>query len=73
MGVFGFCNDLFGEHITPGLSTIDQQTVKMGQQSFQLLHKIIEKGYDHEAPVTKIVLDPVPIFRSSSMKHQPWP
>jgi DNA-binding LacI/PurR family transcriptional regulator len=27
-------NELFGEHTTPSLSTIDQQTVLMGNEAF---------------------------------------
>ncbi|MBV9960941.1 MAG: LacI family DNA-binding transcriptional regulator [Parafilimonas sp.] len=66
-GVFGFANELFGEHITPTLSTIDQQTVAMGKESFELLLQIIENKT--ETPVEKkIVLKPVPVFRESSQR-----
>jgi LacI family transcriptional regulator len=70
VGVFGFCNDLFGEHITPGLSTIDQQTIKMGQRSFSLLHELIENKNKIINGETKITLDPVPIFRNSSLRNK---
>jgi LacI family transcriptional regulator len=43
-GLIGFANELFGEHITPGLSTIDQQTVLMGKESFKLLLNVISNG-----------------------------
>lgn len=66
-GVFGFCNDMFGEHITPSLSTIDQQTVLMGEEAFKLIHELIQ----HSGAVTGIlskVLQPIPVIRESSCK-----
>lgn len=66
-GVFGFANELFGEHITPTLSTIDQQTVTMGKESFELLLQIIESKSETSIE-KKIVLNPVPIFRESSQR-----
>ena len=71
-GVFGFANELFGEHITPTLSTIDQQTIMMGKESFELLQQIIENKNEN-ALEKKVVLNPVPIFRESSQRniHQP--
>jgi len=64
-GLIGFANELFGEHITPSLSTIDQQTVLMGKESFKLLLNMISKGSRDTLP-EKIILDPIPIFRNSS-------
>jgi LacI family transcriptional regulator len=64
-GLIGFANELFGEHITPSLSTIDQQTVLMGKESFKLLLNMISKGGRDTLP-EKIILDPIPIFRNSS-------
>ena len=64
-GLIGFANELFGEHITPSLSTIDQQTVLMGKESFKLLLNMISKGSRDTLP-QKIILDPIPIFRNSS-------
>ena len=42
-GVIGFANESFGEHITPSLSTVDQQTVQMGKEAMGLLMDIIAK------------------------------
>jgi len=39
----GFANELFGGHITPRLSTVDQQTIQMGKSALQLLVDLIEK------------------------------
>jgi LacI family transcriptional regulator len=74
-GIIGFANELFGEHTTPSLSTIDQQTVLMGKESFNLLLQLIEQK-DQDSTVMiqdKIVLEPIPIYRESSdrkMAHQ---
>jgi LacI family transcriptional regulator len=65
-GVVGFANELFGEHITPTLSTVDQQTIGMGRSALNLLLAIIEnRDIDHHIK-QKIVLEPVLICRDSS-------
>lgn len=66
-GVIGFANEAFGEHITPTLSTIDQQTVQMGKESFRLLLKLINQSKGSSAE-QRIVLDPLPVFRESSLR-----
>lgn len=69
-GVIGFANESFGEHITPTLSTIEQQTVEMGKASFQLLMELMSNhsgtGVTADA---KIVLEPLPVFRSSTLRQ----
>lgn len=67
-GVIGFANENFGEHITPSLSTVDQQTVQMGKEAMRLLMDIIAKkeGKKDIALTEKIVLEPVFYFRDSS-------
>lgn len=70
VGIFGFCNDMFGEHITPALSTIDQQTNKMGEEAFNLIYSMILQGHTTVAP-SKIVLEPLMIIRDSSVKPKP--
>lgn len=67
-GVVGFANELFGEHITPSLSTIDQQTVTMGKESFKLLLNMITGKEGREIVPEKIILEPIPVFRSSSLR-----
>jgi len=64
-GVIGFANEGFGEHITPTLSTIDQQTVQMGMNSFDLLLKLMN---NETAGLTEqqFVLEPIPVLRESS-------
>lgn len=71
-GIIGFANEGFGEHITPSLSTIDQQTVKMGKEAFSLMLKLIEeKGNGiKKNPLQKKILEPIPIFRNSSIREK---
>ncbi len=67
-GVIGFANESFGQHITPSLSSVDQQTVQMGKKALGLLMNII-KMQDRNAAIAsceKIVLEPLLCFRDSS-------
>src|SRR5258706_9715235 len=43
VGLIGFANELFGQYITPSLSTVDQQTIQMGKSALSLLVNLIEK------------------------------
>ena len=66
-GVIGFANEAFGEHITPTLSTIDQQTIQMGEEVFDLMmYQISNKNAKEQK---KIVLNPLPVFRESSIRR----
>ncbi len=67
MGVIGFANEIFSEHISPSLSTINQQTVKMGEEAFALLLNLMN-GEVLEKLKTKVILDALPVFRESSTK-----
>jgi len=66
-GVMGFCNDLFGEHITPSLSTIDQKTIQMGEESFKLIYELIHQENPYST-YQKRILTPSLILRESSLK-----
>lgn len=70
VGLIGFANEHFGEHITPALSTIDQQTVLMGKESIKLLLELISGKENNKPKHRKIILEPIPIFRKSSMKKE---
>lgn len=68
-GVIGFANEGFGEHITPALSTIDQQTVQMGKEACSMLFQLIKS--DEAKPTEhKLVLEPRMIIRESSKRRQ---
>jgi len=70
MGIIGFANEDFDEHITPTLSSIDQQTVQMGREAFKMLLAIIDRDTSNLNLNSKIVLEPIPFYRESSMRKQ---
>lgn len=72
-GVIGFANENFGEHITPSLSTIDQQTVQMGEEAMNLLMGLIaaKEGTSNILKTENIILDPTLYTRESSVRKQP--
>lgn len=69
VAIIGFANEPFGEYITPSLSTVDQQTIKMGEAAANLFfrHPVKEPFYTN--PI-KIVLEPVLVFRDSSSRKK---
>ncbi|MBF4472410.1 LacI family DNA-binding transcriptional regulator [Flavobacterium sp. HJJ] len=67
-GVMGFCNDLFSEHITPSLSTVDQKTVQMGEEAFNLIYELISKKGE-KINLQRRILTPALILRQSSNKN----
>jgi LacI family transcriptional regulator len=69
LGVIGFANELFDEHITPSLSSIDQQTVLMGKEAFKLLLELIYEKEEVQLKKVNVVLEPIARFRESSMKQ----
>jgi LacI family transcriptional regulator len=70
VGIIGFANELFGEHITPRLSTVDQQTIQMGKSALNLLVDLIEKKEMTGHRQQKIVLEPLLICRDSTEKQK---
>ena len=66
-GVIGFANEAFGEHITPTLSTIDQQTVQMGNDAFEMLMQLMNDKTGNTIEQQR-VLEPIPVFRESSRR-----
>ena len=69
MGIIGFANEDFNEYTTPTISSIDQQTVQMGREAFNMLLELVETGASETASVPKIVLEPIPFFRESSLRN----
>ena len=69
MGIIGFANEEFDEYVTPTLSSIDQQTVQMGREAFSMLLGLIESGISETVNVPKTVLEPIPVFRESSLRN----
>ena len=70
VGIIGFANELFGEHITPRLSTVDQQTIQMGRSALNLLVDLIEKKEMTGHRQQKIVLEPLLISRDSTERQK---
>ena len=68
-GIFGFANESFGDYITPTLSTIDQQTVLMGKESFTLLKQLMDNT-ENSVVQQKIILEPILVIRRSSLKKR---
>lgn len=66
VGVIGFANEQFGEHITPRLSTVDQQTIQMGKSALTLLVDLIGRKEAAKGGQQKVVLEPLLIFRDST-------
>jgi LacI family transcriptional regulator len=70
VGVIGFANEPFSELVSPQLSTIDQQTKKMGEATGELmLLSIKQKNKKNQVPLNNIVLDPVLLVRESTSKN----
>ena len=72
IALMGFANEAFSEYITPSLSTVDQQTIKMGEEAARLYFELSAKKDFYEMVVKK-VLEPLLIFRESSLKKQGTP
>ena len=70
LGVIGFANEAFDEHITPSLSSIDQQTTLMGKEAFTLLLDLINDKNTNHMKKCDIVLEPLPKFRESSLRNE---
>lgn len=64
LAFIGFANEGFTEIITPTLSTVDQQTMRMGQLAAQRIIAAVD-GKEVEA---KLVLEPEVIVRGSSVE-----
>ncbi|GAA4335638.1 LacI family DNA-binding transcriptional regulator [Flaviaesturariibacter amylovorans] len=67
VGIIGFANELFGQYIEPALSTIDQQTIRMGEEAARLFFELSAGKFYGSAP-RHIVLEPQLIIRQSSVK-----
>jgi LacI family transcriptional regulator len=70
VAIIGFANEAFGKFISPSLSTVDQQTIKMGEEAARLFFRlsINDQFYKHGA--VKHILEPELIFRESSLRQR---
>ena len=69
IAIIGFANEPFGEYITPSLSTVNQQTVRMGEEAAQLFFEAFHNRNVLNIQPRKLVLEPELIYRESSIKH----
>lgn len=69
VGVIGFANESFAALVTPGLSTIDQQTVPMGEAAAELFLKMLRSEDLYNNLPKRIVLDPHLIIRASTKRQ----
>lgn len=68
IAIVGFANEPFGEYITPSLSTVNQQTVQMGEEAAKLFFKSLAGNGAERLNPFKLVLQPELICRQSSIK-----
>lgn len=67
IAIIGFANEGFGEYLTPSLSTVNQQTVVMGEEAARLLFEGL-RGKPYVAGPRKLILKPQVICRGSSAR-----
>ncbi len=68
IALIGFANEAFGEYISPSLSTVDQQTIRMGEEAAKLFFKLSANNTFYKVDPVKKMLEPELIFRDSSLK-----
>lgn len=68
IGVIGFANQNFSEHIIPSLSTIDQQALKIGAACATMFLKIIDQSLDVRAAQKPVVIEPLLLARESTRR-----
>jgi LacI family transcriptional regulator len=69
IALIGFANEAFGSYITPSLSTVDQQTIKMGEEAAKLFFKLSDTNSFYNNKPKKVVLEPKLIYRDSSVRN----
>lgn len=68
IAVAGFANEAFGEYITPSLTTVNQQTDRMGEEAAKLFFEMISNKGKAVIHPRKLVLEPQLVSRESSLK-----
>ena len=68
IAIVGFANEAFGEYITPSLSSVNQQTVTMGEEAAKLFFELMRNGDPYQDKPRKKVLRPELICRQSSTR-----
>lgn len=68
IGVVGFANQNFSEHIIPSLSTIDQQALQIGKECAKMFLKIIESPATNK--LEPVVIKPLLLARESTNRKK---
>ncbi|GAC1451625.1 MAG: LacI family DNA-binding transcriptional regulator [Chitinophagaceae bacterium] len=68
IAIVGFANEAFGEYLTPSLSSVNQQTVTMGEEAAKLLFEGLKNGDTYKDKPKKKILRPELICRQSSTR-----
>jgi LacI family transcriptional regulator len=68
IAIIGFANEAFGEYLTPSLSSVNQQTVRMGEEAAKLFFEGLRSGAPYNSQPRKLILKPELICRQSSVK-----
>ena len=69
IAIIGFANEAFGEYLSPSLSTVNQQTVCMGEEAARLFFEVYGKIDGYKSAPRKLVLDAQLICRQSSVRQ----
>lgn len=69
VAVIGFAAEAFCEYLTPALSTVSQQTVRMGIEAAKLFFAFGKKSGNETLKPRSIVLEPELICRESSLRR----
>lgn len=69
IAIVGFANEPFGEYISPSLSTVNQQTVKMGEEAAKIFFDGMDNKDLYKSNPKKLILLPELICRQSSVKR----
>ncbi|RYZ15566.1 MAG: LacI family transcriptional regulator, partial [Chitinophagaceae bacterium] len=69
MGLVGFANETFGAHITPSLTTVDQQTIRMGEEAARLFFELSANADFYAGEPRRFVLEPKLLVRESSKRN----
>ncbi|MGN6416824.1 MAG: LacI family DNA-binding transcriptional regulator [Pseudobacter sp.] len=67
IAVIGFANEQFCEFLTPALSSVNQQTVTMGEKAAELLFSELQSADRYQNPARKIILEARLVCRASSI------
>lgn len=66
VAVVGFANEDFTSLVTPSISTVDQNSMGMGEEVARLFLKLLKKGDYYQYKPEKLVFEPTLLIRDSS-------